>query len=239
MEAPCFVFGVWIVSKLRLVYFKMRALAEAAQLVLWHTKTPYTYEMAWDYFGQPWPEAKGTVPFRQLPMLVVDDQTTIAQSGAVVRFLAELTGLQPGSATQRAEVDAIFEASQEWFNPLNPTVNFAVGDDFAAKRDAQLPGLHLRLGDFEKLLAQHDGPFFFGSQPYACDFGVFHHVDLAHFFDADLLSAYPHLQTFMAAVRGLEGVKDYLTQRPELIGVGTKPELVIDGRPQPTGTMKA
>ncbi len=151
-------------------------------------------------------------------MLVVDDQTTIAQ---------------------RAEVDAIFEASQEWFNPLNPTVNFAVGDDFAAKRDAQLPGLHLRLGDFEKLLAQHDGPFFFGSQPYACDFGVFHHVDLAHFFDADLLSAYPHLQTFMAAVRGLEGVKDYLTQRPELIGVGTKPELVIDGRPQPTGTMKA
>lgn len=226
-------------NKLRLVYFKMRALAEAAQLVLWYTKTPHSYEMAWDYYGQPWPEVKGKVPFRQLPMLVVDDQTNIAQSGAVVRYLAEMTGLQPDSSTQKAEVDAIFEASQEWFNPLNPTINFAVGDDFAAKRDAQLPGLHLRLGDFERLLGQHDGPFFFGAQPYYCDFSVFHHVDLAHFFDADLLGDYPHLRTFMAAVGGLDGVKDYLAQRPELIGVGTKPQLVIDGRAEPTGTMKA
>ena len=40
--------------ELRLVYFKMRALAEAAQLVLAATDTPYTYEMAWDYFGEPW-----------------------------------------------------------------------------------------------------------------------------------------------------------------------------------------
>jgi len=61
---------VWNVNKLRLVYFKMRALAEAAQLVLWYTKTPHSYEMAWDYYGQPWPEVKGKVPFRQLPMLV-------------------------------------------------------------------------------------------------------------------------------------------------------------------------
>ena len=31
--------------KLELVYFKMRALAEAAQLMLWATDTPYTYAM--------------------------------------------------------------------------------------------------------------------------------------------------------------------------------------------------
>ena len=225
--------------ELRLVYFKMRALAEAAQLVLAATDTPYTYEMAWDYFGEPWPEAKPKVPFRQLPMLVVDGDTKIAQSGAVVRYLAELTGLLPGSSKQRAEVDAIFEASQEWFNPLNPTVNFAVGDDFAAKREAQLPGLHLRLGDLERLLGQHGGPFFFGDQPYYCDFGVFHHVDLAHFFDASFLNDYPRLQTFMSAVRGVTGVQAYLDRRPELIGVGSKPQLVIDGRPEPTGVMKA
>ena len=195
--------------------------------------------MAWDYLGEPWREAKPKVPFRQLPMLVVDGDTKIAQSGAVVRYLAELTGLLPGSSKQRAEVDAIFEASQEWFNPLNPTVNFAVGDDFAAKREAQLPGLHLRLGDFERLLGQHGGPFFFGDQPYYCDFGVFHHVDLAHFFDASLLNDYPRLQTFMSAVRGVTGVQAYLDRRPELIGVGSKPQLVIDGRPEPTGVMKA
>lgn len=225
--------------ELRLVYFKMRALAEAAQMVLAYTKTPYTYEMAWDYFGEPWPEVKTKAPFRQLPMLVVDGTSKIAQSGAIVRYLAALTGLQPESAEQRAEVDAVFEGSQEWFNPLNPTINFAVGDDFAAKREAQLPGLHLRLGDFERLLSQHEGPFFFGHQPYYCDFGVFHHVDLAHFFDDDLLRDYPRLQTLMAAIRGIETIQAYLDKRPALIGVGTKPQLVLAGGPEPTGVMKA
>ena len=66
----------------RLVYFKMRALAEAPQLLLRYTGIPYSYEMAWDFFGQPWSEVKASVPYRQLPMLVVDDSTRICQSGA-------------------------------------------------------------------------------------------------------------------------------------------------------------
>ena len=225
--------------KLRLVYFKMRALAEASRLLLSASKTEHSYEMAWDYYGAPWSETKGRPPFRQLPMLVVDDKTEIAQSGAIVRYLARLTGMQPEDPAQLGEVDALFEASQEWFAPLNPTINFAVGDDFLAKRDAQLPMLHLRLGDFERQLGKHDGPFFCGTEPYYCDFGVFHHVDLAHFFDKDILTDYPKMREFMASVRELDGVGDYLAQRPELIGVGTKPQLVIDGRPEPTGTAKA
>ena len=48
-------------ADLRLVYFKMRALAEAPQLLLHYTGTPYSYEMAWDYFGQPWSEVKASV----------------------------------------------------------------------------------------------------------------------------------------------------------------------------------
>ena len=82
-------------NNLRLVYFKMRALAEAPQLMLHYTGTPYSYEMAWEYFGQPWSEVKTSVAYRQLPMLVVDNDTRICQSGAIIRFLAQLTGLQP------------------------------------------------------------------------------------------------------------------------------------------------
>jgi hypothetical protein len=36
---------------LKLIYFKMRALAEAPQLMLHYSGTPYSYEMGWDYFG--------------------------------------------------------------------------------------------------------------------------------------------------------------------------------------------
>ena len=67
------------------------------------------------------------------------------------------------------------------------------------------------------------------------DFAAFHHIDLAHFIDEAILADYPRLRGFMAGMRGLSGVSAYLAERPELIGVGVGPKLVIDGVPVPTG----
>ncbi|MBT4386840.1 MAG: glutathione S-transferase, partial [Betaproteobacteria bacterium] len=83
---------------LKLIYFKMRALAEAPQLMLHYSGTPYSYEMGWDYFGQPWSEVKSSVLYRQLPLLVVNESTEIFQSGAITRYLAGLLGLKPDDA---------------------------------------------------------------------------------------------------------------------------------------------
>lgn len=225
-------------NNLRLVYFKMRALAEAPQLMLHYTGTPYSYEMAWEYFGQPWSEVKTSVAYRQLPMLVVDNDTRICQSGAITRFLAQLTGLQPEDPLMRGEVDALYETSQEMFMPLNPTINFAVGEKFESMRSELLEQIQPRLADFERLLnAKPDMPFFFGKAPFYCDFGVFHHVNLALFLDEGLLGAYPRLREFMSTLEGLAGVREYLANRPELIGVGTQPQLVIDGVARPTGVV--
>ena len=223
---------------LRLIYFKMRALAEAPQLMLHYTQTPYSYEMAWDYFEKPWSEAKPTVTYRQLPMLVIDDTTRICQSGAIIRFIANLTHLKPGDALLLGEVDALFETSQELFAPLNPTINFAVGTDFVAKRENLLEQLAPRLGDLERALAAHpSGPFFFGDAPYYCDFGVFHHVNLAMFLDIDLLDPYPNLAQFISIFQKLDGVREYLGNRPELMDVGTEPKLVIDDIARSTGVV--
>ena len=225
-------------NNLRLVYFKMRALAEAPQLMLNYTGTPYSYEMAWEYFGQPWSEVKTSVPYRQLPMLIVDNDTRICQSGAITRFLAQLTGLQPEDPLMGGEVDALYETSQEMFMPLNPTINFAVGEKFESMKSELLEQIQPRLADFERLLnAKLDMPFFFGKAPFYCDFGVFHHVNLALFLDEGLLGAYPRLREFMSTLEGLAGVREYLANRPELIGVGTQPQLVIDGVARPTGVV--
>ena len=225
-------------NNLRLVYFKMRALAEAPQLMLNYTGTPYSYEMAWEYFGQTWSEVKTSVPYRQLPMLVVDNDTRICQSGAITRFLAERTGLQPEDPLMRGEVDALYETSQEMFMPLNPTINFAVGEKFESMKSELLEQIQPRLADFERLLnAKPDMPFFFGETPFYCDFGVFHHVNLALFLDEGLLEAYPRLREFMSTLAGLAGVREYLANRPELVGVGTQPQLVIDGVARPTGVV--
>ena len=225
-------------NNLRLVYFKMRALAEAPQLMLRYAGTPYSYEMAWEYFGQPWSEVKTSVAYRQLPRLVVDNDTRICQSGAITRFLAQLTGLQPEDPLVRGEVDALYETSQEMFMPLNPTINFAVGEKFESMKSELLEQIQPRLADFERLLnAKPDMPFFFGETPFYCDFGVFHHVNLALFLDEGLLGACPRLREFMPTLEGLAGVREYLANRPELIGVGTQPQLVIDGVARPTGVI--
>lgn len=223
---------------LRLVYFKMRALAETAQMMLHYGNVPYSYEMAWNYFGKPWPEVKPTVAYKQLPLLVVDNETIITQSGAIVRFLAPLTGTMPEDTLLAAKVDAAFEATQAMFIPLNPTINFAVGDGFIKKRDGLMKGLLSQLDDFERLLNNSsDGDFMFGTTPFYCDFGAYHHISLALMLDENLLADFPAIVTMMQAVEGLNGVKAYLDSRPELIGVGTKPQMVINGVAVPTGVM--
>jgi len=221
---------------LKLIYFKMRALAEAPQLMLHYSGTPYSYEMGWDYFGQPWSEVKSSVLYRQLPLLVVNESTEIFQSGAITRYLAGLTGLRPDDALLLAEVDALYEASQELFSPLNPTINFAVGEKFLSMRINLIEQLTPRFEDFERILgSQPMTPFFFGKDPFYCDFGVFHQVNLALNLDDNLLDPYPFLSEFLSNFERLDGVKEYLDSRPELIGVGSEPQLVIDGVAKSTG----
>lgn len=222
-------------NELTLVYFKMRAFAEAPQMMMRYRNQPYRYQMAWDYFGRPWADAKRETPFRQLPMLVTEEGVQIAQTGAIMRYLARRLSLMPGDPVEAARVDAVFETSQDLFLPLNPTVNFAIGDAFHESRKSILAALAPKIDDFERLLDRSGASFFFGETPYYCDFGVFHQIDLAHCLDETLLASHPKMNEFMDAMRGLSGVEDYLAERPDLTGIGVEPKLVINGTPVPTG----
>ena len=79
--------------KLELIYFKMRALAEAPRLLLHYTELDYKDIMSWDYYGKEWSEIKSKVPFRQLPMLVVDEKHEICQSIAILTFIEKIAGI--------------------------------------------------------------------------------------------------------------------------------------------------
>ena len=119
--------------------------------------------------------------------------------------------------------------------PLNPTINFAVEDNFETKRTNILSALPPRLDDFERILDRNEGGFLVGKMPHYCDFGLFHHLDLAHFLDDDPLTDFPQLAAFMQNMRGIDDMAAYLQSRPELTGVGVRPQLVIYGRPVSTG----
>ena len=122
----------------------------------------YEYLMSWDYFDDDWEMVKPTIPFQQLPILVVDDEHQIAQSTSIMRFLQRLAGMEPQDPVVAAKADAILESAQELFRPLNPTVNFAVGEDFESKKESMLPELSSRFADLEEPYSMEGNNFLWG-----------------------------------------------------------------------------
>ena len=72
---------------LKLIYFKMRALAEAPQLLMHFAGIDYEYQMSWDHYDDEWSKIKPQLPFKQLPVLLVDGRQEIAQSVAILSYI--------------------------------------------------------------------------------------------------------------------------------------------------------
>lgn len=223
---------------LKLVYFKMRALAEAPQLLLNYCEINYEYIMSWDHFDDEWSNVKPKLAFRQLPMMEVEDGTQICQSIAILQYIENLGGLKISDPLMAAEAMAVLQSAQELFAPLNPTVNFAVGQDFSNKRDSMRIYLESRFSDLARYLDKHEGRYFIDDTPRAAEFACFHHLDLSRELDPEILKKFPRLIKFVKDIEDIDAVSTYLKNRPELVGVGTEPKLVINGTEHPTGVMK-
>ena len=222
----------------KLVYFKMRALAEAPQLLLEYSGLEYEYLMSWDHFDDVWSKVKPIIPFQQLPMMEVEDGTQICQSIAILQYIENRSGLSISDPIKAAEAMAILQSAQELFAPLNPTVNFATGEDFIAKRDAMREGLKSRFADLARCLEKYDGKYFIDDTPRAAEFAAYHHFDLSRYLDPEILNSFPRLLQFINDIESINSISSYLENRPKLIDVGIEPKLIIDGKAQPTGVQK-
>ncbi len=194
--------------------------------------------MSWDHFDDEWSNVKPKLAFRQLPMMEVEDGTQICQSIAILQYIENLGGLKISDPLMAAEAMAVLQSAQELFVPLNPTVNFAVGQDFSNKRDSMRIYLESRFSDLARYLDKHEGRYFIDDTPRAAEFACFHHLDLSRELDPEILKKFPRLIKFVKDIEDIDAVSTYLKNRPELVGVGTEPKLVINGTEHPTGVMK-
>ena len=224
--------------KLELIYFKMRALAEAPRMLFHYTGIEYEDLMSWDYYDKEWSEVKPNIPFKQLPMLIIDKKHKLCQSMAIMTFIENLAGINITDPILNAKANAIMQSSQELFMPLNPTVNFAKGEKFIKKKDDMIPFLLSRFEDLEKVLKENNKKFFIFDEPRACDFVAFHHLDLSKLLDPTIIKKFPRLDKFLDDVMLINSVKSYLDNRPKLIDVSIEPKLIIDGVSHPTGVKK-
>lgn len=216
----------------------MRALAEAPQLLLNYCEINYEYIMSWDHFDDEWSNIKPKLAFRQLPMMEVEDGTQICQSIAILQYIENLGGLKISDPLMAAEAMAVLQSAQELFAPLNPTVNFAVGQDFSNKRDSMRINLESRFSDLARYLDKHEGRYFIDDTPRAAEFACFHHLDLSRKLDPEILKKFPRLIKFVNDIEDIDSVSKYLKNRPKLVGVGIEPKLVINGTEHPTGVNK-
>ena len=101
-----------------------------------------------------------------------------------------------------------------------------------------MPFLNSRFEDLDRALKDNDKKFYVDDKPHACDFAVYHHLDLSKLLDPELINKFPRLEKFIEDIESIETVKSYLNSRPQLIDVGIEPKLVIDGVSYPTGVNK-
>lgn len=194
--------------------------------------------MSWDHFDDEWSNVKPKLAFKQLPMMEVEDGTQICQSIAVLQYIENLGGLKISNPVKAAEATAVLQSAQELFAPLNPTVNFAVGQDFNNKRDSMRVNLESRFSDLARYLDKYEGTYFIDDTPRAAEFACFHHLDLSRNLDPEILNNFPRLIKFVNDIEAIDSVSKYLKNRPKLVGVGIEPKLVINGTEHPTGVNK-
>jgi glutathione S-transferase len=174
-------------------------------------------------------------PFDKVPcMFVTDNDTgkkwTLAQSGSIARFAAKLAGkgCYPDEPVLCTFSDHIFELAQEMCT-INPMINCFTGAKFRQVKEWYFTeSFPENCGALVRQLALTEGPFFCGEVPTFGDFNVFHMLSNALMADAKCLdnATFEPLRKFCEAMQNLDGLKQYLENRPDLVGIGSMPSLV-------------
>jgi len=84
-------------------------------------------------------ERDGTLPYGQIPVLLVDGEP-LAQTGAIARFCADLAGLTPRDPLLAAKVDELVDATTDVTNLLSPTMRISDLAERIKAREALVAG---------------------------------------------------------------------------------------------------
>lgn len=208
---------------LTLHYFGLPGRAEVARLLL-HTATK---KVEWvdkrhDFAG--WGEFKKSapLPFGQLPALELEDGSYLAQSSAIERYVAVLTGAEPKDELAWARSDETTAFLEDLFQTLAPT--FKIKDEaekLKARAEVCAGPLKEKLEMLDKHLAKlGDNAWFSGlDRPSYADYSVWNWMSIlkSGWLDgvpSDVWASYPSIVAFHKRVAALDGVKSWYA-KPE------------------------
>ena len=130
--------------------------------------------------------------------------------------------------------DVPFGNTKDFVYPIDATFGACIDAEFQECKKELINNLPDLIRPFYNLLKEN-GPFLLSEKAYYCDFVFYHHMKLLKECSGELLDDYPKILDFIKAFEKLKGIKDYLNNRPTLIGIGKDPKLGHEGNYLPTG----
>lgn len=168
-------------------------------------------------------KTEGKLSFGQVPLLEIDEKHQMVQSGAILRYLAKITGLYPEDPLEAAKVDSVFDQETDAFigaTVASYTTRFGIDLDEVAREEAFAmisdEVLPRHLGNVETLLkASSTGWLADTEEPSPADFVWYSR--LANYIPEKKslsdkiksLEDFPLLKKFVAKFESLEAIKEY------------------------------
>jgi len=162
-------------------YFPIRAVGQLSLYLLNAAGLNYTWDTE---MAKNWSSEKEKQHFGQMPVLDVRHGASIAQSGAISRYLARVSGFMPADPMDEAKVNMVYEQFRDIRTKFGKMkyagtshwegANF-VADEPAQKKVLEELGSTLvpqMLLQVEKLYPE-SGPFLLGQHPTLADVAVF------------------------------------------------------------------
>lgn len=204
---------------LTLYYLPVRARAEQIRLILSFGNIPF--EDVTISFDQWATEKSNSEKFRfgQLPVLILPNGMSIAQSGAITRYVAKLVGIYPSDPEKAAVSDMVQELAME-MNVINPILNwFPLDSEQRTKEYASyFSTFDSRMAALRRILGSQQ--YFGGEGPSHGDFCMLHILDVTLTVKPDALDNHSELKEWVERMKTIPQVQRYLSERPQPPQVG-------------------
>ena len=212
---------------MKLIYFDIPGKAEAIRLCAAVGKVEMEdVRITRDEFAAM--KESGRLPYGQVPALEVDGGQVLAQSSAILRYIATLGGLHPASdPLAAAQIDSIVSEEEDMFcgvsvSRYGPRFGFDLTDEYRAQVRAKLNDevLPKHLSFLEKKLTASTTGWLAGTEkPSIADFVFVPRLQWLvsganDGIDGNLLDGYPKVKEMIEKLMSLPEVVEYYKKNP-------------------------
>lgn len=193
----------------KLMYFNFPGRGELIRLIFSAAKVEFEdHRVA----REDWPAVKKELPFNAMPVLYIDG-TPLCESGAIVRYVASEFGFNGSNNLQAAYIEMVTGVLSDCYSKMP---FFEKDEEIKKQKTADAHNNHIlpALLKIEKKLVEKKTKFLVGDKLSYADLKLANNLIWSEKVFPEILPKVPTLCKLMEKVRNMDGVKQYIANRP-------------------------